>query len=365
MVKKEIDNEEVKRLAGSPPLKTLLTLMVGPLASQITSTLYGIINTVWISKYVGEVGMSAVATDIAWEGIARAFGLFLLTSGSTQISALFGKKLYNDAEQVVCDLLRVAVVCGCIVPAILLPINKPFSRWFGANDETIQGAYDYMLPICAGNILTCIFLTSVGFLQAEGRTMLVGIIDFVSLGVGMCALNPLFLGVFKIGISGPSYSTIIADGVPGITLVILYFCGKFGVKPKLSGFLKPFSPHTWQALGVGSSMLISQISLCLPGIIVRKLIGLSVANSNEYDLAMAGFNVLCRYYNVTNCVVISLATGYIAAASYAYAAENYKRYLKLSLHLNWVSVFWCLITSIIAISIPRQISMIFGKLEYR
>ena len=358
-----LQNDEVMRLAGNPPLKTLLTLMVGPLASQITSALYGIINTIWISKYVGEIGMSAVATDIAWEGIARAFGLFLLVAGSSQISALFGKQLFQDAEQVICDLLRVAVICGCIVPAILLPINKPLSRWFGANEETVEEAFEYILPQCAGNVLTCIFLTSVGFLQAEGRTMLVGIIDFVSLGVGMACLNPLFLAVIKTGIAGPSYSTIIADGVPGITLVILYFTGRFGVKPKLSGFLKPFSPHTKQALLVGSSQLVSQISLMIPGIIIRKLIGLSVANSREYDLAMAGFNVLCRYCNITNCVVLALTTGFMAAASYAYAAKNYKRYLRISLHLNWISLLWSAITALIAISLPRQISSLFGSGE--
>jgi Na+-driven multidrug efflux pump len=363
MVLADKDNPEIQRLAGNPPLRTVLTLMIGPFASQITSTLYGIINTIWISRYVGEVGMAAVATDIAWEGIARAFGLFLLVAGSTQISALFGRKLFSEAEQVICDLLRAAVVCGMIVPAVLLPINKPLSRWFGADEETVKEAFDYMLPICAGNVFTCIFLTSVGFLQAEGRTLLVGIVDFVALGFGMFLLNPLFLGVFKTGIAGPAYSTIIADGVPGIIITILYFSGKFGVKPKLSGLLKPFSKHTWQALGVGSSMLMSQISLCIPGIFVRKLIGLSVSSAKEYDLAMAGFNVICRYGNVTNCVVIAISTGYAAAASYAYAAQNYKRYLRLSIHLNWTSIFWCAITSIIAISIPRQISMVFGDSE--
>ncbi|EAY03032.1 hypothetical protein TVAG_143320 [Trichomonas vaginalis G3] len=234
-------NDEIKRLAGFPPLVTILRLMIGPMCSQVTSTLYGIINTIWVSKYVGEVGMASVALDIAWEGIARSFDLFLLTSGSTQIAALFGKNQSEECGQVICDLLRTALIFGCIVPAILLPINKPLSRWFGANPETIQGAYDYMLPQGVGNVFTCIFLACCGFLQAEGRTLLVGIIDLVCLGIGMGVLNPIFLGVFKFGVMGPAISTIIADGVPGILLTILFFSGKFGVKPKLSGFLKPFS----------------------------------------------------------------------------------------------------------------------------
>lgn len=58
-------NDEIKRLAGFQPLVTILRLMIGPMCSQVTSTLYGIINTIWVSKYVGEVGMASVALDIA------------------------------------------------------------------------------------------------------------------------------------------------------------------------------------------------------------------------------------------------------------------------------------------------------------
>lgn len=355
--------QEIKRLAGRPPLVTILILMIGPLCSQITSTLYGIINTIWISKYIGEVGMSAVATDIAWELIARSFGLFLSIAASSQISALFGQKKFEECEQVACDLYRTAFICGMIVPAILIPINKPFSRWFKATPETVDLAFDYILPQVAGNVFTCIFYTNVGFLQAEGRTLLVGCIDIVALGIGMGILNPLFLGTFKTGIAGPSYSTIIADGVPGIILTILYFSGKFGVKPKLKGLLKPFNKSTFQALLTGSSQLISQISTSIPGIILRRLIGLSLENPTDYDLAMAAFNVVCRYTGVAAAVVLALCTGFLPAASYAYAAKLYHRYVRLSIHLNWVDFMWCLIVMIFGMWLPVQIGKLFGSDE--
>ena len=101
--------------------------------------------------------------------------------------------------------------------------------------------------------------------------------------------------------------------------------------------------------------------MCIPGIIVRKLIGMSVTSSTEYDLAMSGFNVLCRYGNITNCVVLAFCSGYLPPASYAYAAEKWKRYLKLSLHLVWVSAFWCIVTTIFPIFLPVQISLLFGN----
>lgn len=352
---------EAKRLIEHPPLVTILLLTIGPFCSQITSTLYGIINTIWISRYIGEIGMSAVAVANTWEGLCRAFGLFLSIAGSSQISALYGQKKYEETSQVACDLYRTALVCGCIIPAILLPINKPFSKWFKASEETVQLAYDYTLPQAAGNVLTCLFFTNVGFLQAEGRTILVGIIDIVSLGIGMGVLNPLFLGKLKSGIEGPSYSTIIADGVPGIILTILFFCGKFTVKPKLRGSIRPFARESWQALLVGCSQLISQLSLFIPGIIMRRLIGLSLQDRSQYDNVMAGYNAIGRFTNLVLSVVLALYTGFLPAASYAYGAKMYRRYIRLSIHLNWTTFAWCIIALIVGVGFPAQFALIFGK----
>lgn len=68
--------DEVKRLAGDRPLKTLMKLMIGPLCSQLSSAILGIINYILISKYIGEVGTSAVATDVAWEYMFPFFLVF-------------------------------------------------------------------------------------------------------------------------------------------------------------------------------------------------------------------------------------------------------------------------------------------------
>lgn len=91
--------KEIQRLAGRPPLVTILILMIGPLCSQITSTLYGIINTIWISKYIGESGMSAVATDIAWEGIARSFDYSFLSQQVHRFRLYLAKRNLKNANK--------------------------------------------------------------------------------------------------------------------------------------------------------------------------------------------------------------------------------------------------------------------------
>lgn len=359
----ERNQEEIYRLAGRKPLITILNLMVGPVISQVTGALYGIINSIWVSKKLGEQGLSAVATEITFEGIGRAFGFFLMIAGSTKISQLFGRKQFDDATQVACDLMRLTIVCGIIVPVVILPSHDPMCKWFKASKQTMEWGFQYILPLCACSVLTCLNLCCQGFLQAEGRTMLIGFIDLVALVVACGGICPLLLFGLNVGICSASVSTICADAVPGIVLCILYFRGKFGIKLNWRQLFKPFSKHTWPALVVGLSQLVSNLSACIPGIPIRNLIGRSCGDDHIYDLAMASFNVCCRVFQFGSCICIAVTTGFIPPASYAHAANNDKRYLKLAMHAAWINLVWSIFITILALAIPRQISMIFGSGE--
>lgn len=74
---KNIKHDENYRLAGRPPLLTLVVLSVGPMISQFVSSLYGIVATIWVSRAVGETGMAAISLFTNPDNIGRAFGYFM------------------------------------------------------------------------------------------------------------------------------------------------------------------------------------------------------------------------------------------------------------------------------------------------
>ena len=219
---------EDARLGGRPPLKTVLILAIGPILSQMTNALFGVITTLWVSKAIGEDGMTAVSSYNVFEGMGRAVGFFLSVAASTQVSALFGKGEGAEATQVMADLLRSCLVFGSLVPAILLPALKPCIRWFGAEEKIIDMGFQYMLPLTTCAPITCLYLCSGGCLQGEGRTMLFGLTNVGCLCLNMLVLNPIFLFGFKTGIWGASTSTVISEFVPAAIIITLYFaCKKF------------------------------------------------------------------------------------------------------------------------------------------
>lgn len=357
--KKPVLSKDQERLAGCRPLKTLLKLSVGPLLSQITGAFYGIVTTLWVSKAIGTNGMSAISLMNSFDGLGRAFGFFIGTSGSSQISYLIGQRKLDETGQLIADYIRISIILGIIVAAILLPCLKPAARWFGANKETIEMGFQYMLPLCICIFSTCFFLGVGGCLQGEGRSFFFGIVNLIAIVCNMLILNPLFLFGFKTGIVGAGLSNAIAEAVPGFILIFLYFRGKFFVKPKFNMLFKKFSPYTISSLKVGVSQLVSNLSLSLPSILIRKFLGNKT--KENFDDVMAAFNVGVRICQLCNAVLIAVTAGYLPAGSYAYAAKLYKRLVRLFLHSLWLNLSWAAFISIFSWAIPKQIGTLFSS----
>ena len=352
---------EDQRLCGRQPLKTVLVLAIGPVISQIANAAFVIINTLWTSKAIGDDGLAAISTYNMFDYTGRAFGFLLSMGAATQISALFGLGKSEEAGQLCADLLRLACVFGAFIPAVLLPSIRPCGEWFGASQRVIDLGWDYMLPLCAFATTTCLYMASCGFLQGEGRTLLFGFANFVCLGLNGLVLDPLFLFGFKTGIYGVSLATIISEIIPGAVLLTLFYCGKFGIRPKLIQFCRKFSPRTWTAVNVGLSQLITQLSVTIPSIAVRKFIGMAVGS--EFDDAMAGFNCSTRLSVICNAPLMGLTMGFVPAASYAYAAKKYRRFLWLCFHSIWLCLVWGLIAGCLIWTVPREMAKMFSTSE--
>ncbi|KAH0786475.1 MatE family protein [Histomonas meleagridis] len=356
---KKLEEDEHYRLGGRGPLKTLLILTVGPLISQLVSGLYGVITSMWISKAMGDKGMSAISIYSNLDNIGRAFGFFMLTTASSKISALFGELKGEEAGQVICDLIRVSILCGIFVPAVLTPASKPLGRWFGAKEDIIDLGFQYLTPLNCFCFVTCIYLLMCGCLQAEGRSNLVAITQVCSLVANMGLFCPLFVVVFKWQTLGAAIATVVSEFIPGFLVLTLFFCGKFGVKPKLSGLFKKFSPHTLPALKVGISQLIMNLSRSIPSIFLRKFMGLCAEKSPEGDFenAIAGFNAVTRIFGITDSVRLAVSMGLLPAASYAFTSHRYLRIFHLIGHSCWLNLIWGVSTTLLTAFDAKLVAM--------
>lgn len=367
--KKGKNQKEKYRLGGKKPLQTLCILLVGPLVSQVVNGLYGVVSSMWVARALGDIGMSAISLYSNLDMIGRAFGFFLLSAASQKISGLFGENKGDEAGQLICDLFRMAFVFGIIVPAILVPCSVPLAHWFGAAEETIKMAFRYLTPLNCAAFNTCIYLMWCGCLQAEGRSILVGIVQIASLVANMAIFCPLFLLVFRWGTIGAAFATIVSEFIPSVVLTILFFTGKFGVKPNWRGLFKKFSPHTTEALKTGLSQLIMNISRSIPSIFNRKFMGMCAENRHmsgtdgTFEDAIAGFNAVSRIYGVTDAVRLAVSMGLLPSASFAFSSHRYNRIFILMFHAIWIDAVWSAATTLLTAFGSRYVAMSISTSE--
>ena len=365
----DLDNEEVshgpsredKILGGRGELVTLLLMSIGPLASQISNSTFGLVNTLWLRNAVNELATSALATSTTIDSLSTSFGYFYMICATSQISSLFGAKRGHLAAQVLCDLLRLTLITGALLPVILFPVAKPLMRWFGAQEDVVSLGFSYLLPIVSCSVLTSIYLLLCGCLQAEGRIVWFSLVQISAMLLNACVFNPMFLLGFKVGIIGSGFSIVLSQGLPAIVLLVMFFVGKFTVKPTWKGLLSKPIPETRQALKTGSAALISAVSATLPSIFFQKFIGAGCENEEVFNVMMSMYNSYNRIYQLVVAVYLALTSGYLPSTSYAYSGKRYGRVLKLTLHLFWLVTVIAAVVETVLFSFPDEIAGIFSS----
>ena len=359
----KLKKDEQYRLGGRPPLITLCNLMVGPLLSQIAQSLYGIMDSFWISRSIGTKGMTVMSIILVIDFINIAFAQYFNVAVSARISYLFGKHLKEECSQVVVDFFRICIIVGIIIPAIFLPCVDPLMRWYGGDDEIVPMCMDYLLPALCCSMLNYTYLSLCGLLQAMGNSGIYGICQVSSAILNMACFDPLFLLGIKSGMWGASLATAISNFIPMICLYVCLFKGKFVVKPKFNMYIKKFSPHSWKALRVSLSQLIANLASSLPILILSKLVAQSATNAGNYVEVMAAWNVNDRLYAFAICICNGLNQGFLPAASYAFGCERFNRLLQMFLLTVLIGTIWTTFVCILIESIPKQIARIWGKSE--
>lgn len=357
------EQDEQTRLGSYKPLPTLMKLSIGPICSQVVTSLYGIVDSFWVSKAIGEKGLTALGVASIMEGVNNAFGLYMSACVASRVSYLFGQKKNDECAQVFVDIVRVSCLLSIIVPCVILPATKPLMQWFGAGDDVRALGLEYMIPLSGLTIFYQVYMTCCGLLQACGLSWIFGICQACSLIMNMICLDPLFLLGFKTSIWGASLASIVASTVPMIILMILIFRGKFDVKPSLSMFCRKFSPETWQALKVGISTLIEFLSANLPILVIQKYLGEAGNAIGEYNEILSVWSLLIRLYMFVICICNGLSQGLLPCASFAFGAKRIRRLRDLALHAFWVGTLWLILCTVVIITNAANIGGIWLKEE--
>ena len=150
---------EVKSAAlelGTERIRKLLVQYAVPAIIAMTaSSLYNMVDSIFIGQGVGPLAISGLALTFPLMNLSAAFGAMVGVGASTLISMRLGQRDYATAQQVLGNVVVLNTIIGVLFGAAMLLFMEPVLYFFGASEATLPYAREYMEIILYGNAALC------------------------------------------------------------------------------------------------------------------------------------------------------------------------------------------------------------------
>lgn len=316
--------KENKEFLGTAPIgKLLFKLAIPTVVAQLINMLYNIVDRVYIGHIPeeGSLALTGVGVCMPIIMIVTAFAALVSAGGAPRASIFMGKKDSDSAEKTLGNCFLLQIIISLILTVVLLVWNKDFLLAFGASENTISYATDYMSIYALGTIFVQLTLGMNAFITAQGFTT----ISMVSIIIGAVCniiLDPVFIFGFDMGVRGAALATIFSQAVSCIW-VVSFLCGKKTViKLKKSNFkLTPQIVLPCIALGAATFIMQSSesvISVCFNSSLLRY----------GGDIAVGAMTILTSVMQFALLPLQGIAQGAQPILSFNYGAKNTVRVKK-------------------------------------
>ena len=288
-----------KSFLGTQPVgKLLVKLAVPTVISQIVNMLYNIIDRVYIGHIPGEGSLALTGMGICMPIILiiSAFAALVASGGAPRASICMGKGDNESAEKILGGCFAMQIIISAILTIVLFIWDKPLLMAFGASENTIDFAVDYMNIYALGTIFVQLTLGMNAFITAQGFAN-IGMIT-VSIGaVANIILDPIF--IFGFGTGKKTFLRLKKSNFFGAPKLILP-CVALG----LSAFIMQASE--------------SVISVCFNSSLLKY----------GGDVAVGAMTILTSVMQFAMLPLQGIAQGAQPITSYNYGAGNAKRVKK-------------------------------------
>ena len=217
--------ESNKEFLGTEPVgKLLFKLAIPTVVAQLINMLYNIVDRIYIGHMPGDGSLALTGIGVCMPLImlVSAFAALVSSGGAPRASIFMGKKDYETAEKTMGNCFSLQAIVSIILTLVLLLWNEELLLAFGASENTIGYATDYMSIYAIGTLFVQMTLGMNFFITAQGFTK----ISMVSVLIGALsniALDPVFIFGLNMGVRGAALATILSQAI-SIIWVVSFLC---------------------------------------------------------------------------------------------------------------------------------------------
>lgn len=310
-----------KEMLGTAPVGRLLARLAVPtVIAQLINMLYNVVDRIYIGHIpeVGDLALTGVGVCMPIIMVVSAFAALVSSGGAPRASIFMGQKDMKSAERTLGGCFGLQLIISAVLTVVLLIWNRDLLLAFGASENTIEYATDYMSIYAIGTVFVQLTLGMNAFITAQGFTKM----SMISVIVGAVAniiLDPIFIYGLGLGVRGAALATIISQAF-SCTWVLAFLGNKrslLRLKPK--NFM--FSPKiVLPCIALGTATFIMQASESVISVCFN-------ASLLEYggDIAVGAMTILTSVMQFAMLPPQGIAQGAQPILSYNYGAKNKER----------------------------------------
>lgn len=290
--------------------RRLIRFVIPSVAMMILTSIYGVVDGLFVSNFVGKTAFAAVNLVIPFTLVLGAFGFMLGTGGTALVAKTLGEGKQEEANRIFSMLIYFAIGLGLVLTMLGIAALKKILLKMGADDAMLGCGMIYGRLVLLGIPFYMLQNMFQNFLIAAEKPQL-GLIVTIAAGVTNMVLDALFIAVLGWGVAGAAVATALGQCVGGL-IPFVYFARKNSsrlalVKTKLLG------GALLRTCTNGSSELVSNISMSSVGMLYNAQL-MKVAGEN----GVAAYGVILY----VNFIFIAIYLGY-AYGSAPIVAFNY------------------------------------------
>ena len=330
-----------KTFLGTEPIgKLLVKLAVPTVVAQLVNMLYNIVDRIYIGHMPGDgsLALTGVGVCLPLIMIISAFAALVASGGAPRASIAMGKGDHDLAEKLLGGCFTLQIGISAILTAVMLIWSRDLLLMFGASENTIGYAADYMRIYAIGTLFVQLTLGMNAFITAQGFAT-TGMLTVLIGAVANIALDPLFIYGLGMGVRGAALATVISQGLSCVWVICFLRGKKTLLRLKRENLLvSPKLILPCVALGLAAFIMQSSesiISVCFNSSLLRY----------GGDVAVGAMTILSSVMQFAMLPLQGIAQGAQPISSYNYGARNADRVrqtfrLLLQVCLAYSVVLW-------------------------
>lgn len=311
-------SKRITMLAEGRIGKTLFAMSAPAIAGMVVMAVYNVVDTIFVSLLRDTTAIAATGIVFPMFQLIGAVGLTFGLGAASVISRKLGEHDHEAAERTASTAFYTSLAVGILLSISGAVFIQPLLRVFGATDSILAEATLYGRVIIGGSVFQVLNMTTNNLLRSEGAALhsSMGQITGAVLNI---ILDPIFIFVLDMGVTGAAVATVISQAIATVFLLSFYFTRRGVVHPLDISHFHP-TRFTYAAI----------MTLGLPTFIRQVLGSLSFGVLNNAaghygDAAIAAVGINLRIFGLLFMALIGLAQGLQPLVGYNYGARQYPR----------------------------------------